>query len=182
MIFQACLCAELIYNVEEEQSPGTYIGNIATDSHIMDNIPLKDHKYITFTQLQKGSSRLFRVAKNTGKLYTAQILDAESLCTYNVECFEMIDVAVRKAKSFIKLLEIKVIIKDINDQQPEFPDKQINIEFDENVGIGMKKLVPSAKDKDISNIYSQITYELINKEEDPFILFVNKNFAGANQI
>ena len=55
---QACLCADLIYNVEEEQSPGTYIGNIAIDSQVMDNIPLKDHKHITFTQLQKGSSQI----------------------------------------------------------------------------------------------------------------------------
>ena len=115
IVFHSCLCADLIYNVEEEQSPGTYISNIAIDSHVMDNIPLKDYKHITFTQLQKGSSQLFRVTKNTGKLYTAQILDAESLCTYNVECFKVIDVAVRKAKSFIKLLEIKVNIKDIND-------------------------------------------------------------------
>ena len=183
IVFQVCLCAELIYNVEEEQSPGTYIGNIATDSHVMDNIPLKDHKHITFTQLQKGSSRLFRVAKNTGKLYTAQILDAESLCTYNIECLKMIDVAVRKAKSFIKLLEIKVIIKDINDHQPEFPNKQINIELDEDIGTGMKKSIPSARDKDLINIYSQITYELINKdEENTFSLFVNKNFAGKSDL
>ena len=182
IIFHCCLCAELIYNVEEEQSPGTYIGNIATDSHVMDNIPLRDHKHITFTQLQKRRSQLFRVAKSTGKLYTAQILDAESLCTYNIECFKMIDVAVRKAKSFIKLLEIKVIIKDINDHQPEFPDKQIDIELDEGDGIGMKKLIPNAMDKDISGLNSQITYELNKDDEDPFTLSVSKTLVGTSDL
>ena len=182
IIFCTSLCADIIYNVEEEQSPGTYIGNIATDSHVMDAIPLKDHKHITFTQLQKGSSRLFRVAKNTGKLYTAQILDAESICTYNRECFQVIDVAVRKAKSFIKLLEIKVIIKDINDHRPEFPEKQINIEFAEGDGIGMQKSIPSAKDNDLSSVYSLITYELKKEEKIPFILSVLKNVAGKSDL
>ena len=181
-LFSACLCEDLIYSVEEELNPGTHIGNIARDSHVMDNIPLKDHKHITFTQLQKGSSQLFRVAKSTGKLYTAQILDAESLCTYNAECFKMIDVAVRKAKSFIKLLEIKIIIKDINDHQPEFPDKQIDIEFDENIGIGMQKSIPNAMDKDISGSNSQITYELNKDDEDPFTLSVSKTLAGTSDL
>ena len=182
IVFHTCLCAELTYNVEEEQSPGSYIANIAIDSHVMDNISLKDHKHITFTQLQKGSSRLFRVAKNTGKLYTAKILDAESLCTYNRECFKMIDVAVRKAKSFIKLLEIKVIIKDVNDHQPKFPEQQINIEFDEGDGIGMQKSIPNAVDKDVSLLNSQITYELNKEDEDPFTLSVSKTLVGKSDL
>ena len=182
IVFHTCLCADLIYNVEEEQSPGTYIGNIATDSHVMDNIPLKDHKHITFTQLQKGGSRLFRVAKNTGKLYTAKILDAESLCTYNEECFKMIDVAVKKAKSFIKLLEIKVNIKDINDHQPEFPDKQINIEFYEGDRNGMRKSIPNAQDKDLSTIFSKVTYQLINEDEYPFTLSISKTLVGKSDL
>ena len=182
IVFHSCFCADLIYYVEEEQIPGTYIGNIAIDSHVMDNIPLKDHKHITFTQLQKRRSQLFRVAKNTGKLYTAKILDAENLCTYNRECFRMIDVAVRKAKSFIKLLEIKVIIKDINDQQPKFPDKEINIEFDEDIIPGKKKSIPSARDNDLSAIFSQIDYQLIKEEEYPFKLTVSKTLVGKSDL
>ena len=181
-VFNLCFCADLIYNVEEEQSPGTYIGNIATDSLVMDNIPLKDHKHIIFSQLQKRRSQLFRVGKSTGKLYTAQILDAESLCSENVECYKIIDVAVRKAKSFIKLLEIKIIIKDINDHQPEFPDKQIDIEFDEGDGIGMQKSIPNAMDKDVSGLNSQITYELNKEEGNPFTLSVSKTLAGTSDL
>ena len=182
ILFPSCLCAELIYFVEEEQNPGTYISNIAIDSHVMDNIPLKYHKQVTFTQLQKGSSQVFRVAKNTGKLYTAQILDAESLCTYNIECFKMIDVAVRKSKSFIKLLEIKIIIKDINDHIPKFPDKQINFEFNEDIGTGMKTSIPNAVDKDVGGKNSQITYELNKDDKDPFTLSVSKTLVGKSDL
>ena len=56
------------------------------------------------------------------------------MCKRNEECFQLIDVAVRKGASSMRILEIKVIIKDINDHKPEFPDKQINIEFVEDVG------------------------------------------------
>lgn len=34
-----CLCADLTYTIEEGKSPGTYLGDIAADLHIMESIP-----------------------------------------------------------------------------------------------------------------------------------------------
>lgn len=54
---------------------------------------------------------------------------------------------------------MKVIIKDINDHKPEFPQKEVNIEFDEGDRNGMKNSTPNAIDKDVGVVNSQVTYE-----------------------
>ena len=162
-----CLSEDLIYTVEEGKSPGTYIGDIAADSKIMNDIPQQNKKLITFSQLQGkvDSSQYFQVSKKTGKLYAIVTLDAEAMCKRNKECFQIIDIAVRKGTSSMRILEIKVIIKDINDHKPEFPDKQVNIQFDEGDGKGMRKSIPNAIDKDVGILNSKITYELKKNEE-----------------
>ncbi|GAB1603904.1 protocadherin beta-15 [Argonauta hians] len=174
----SCFCVDFIYYVKEGMSSGTYLGDISVDTHMMDSIPVEDYKSISFSQLQTESSPLFNVTK-AGKLYTAQSLDAESLCKYNTECFQMVDIAVRRRKSFVKILEIKVIIEDVNEHPPEFPNKTISIQFSERDGRGSSISLPNAVDKDVSVLNSQIIYHLIKKQEEPFKLDVSKRVDGS---
>ncbi|XP_036364970.1 protocadherin gamma-A11 isoform X1 [Octopus sinensis] len=173
--------SNLIYHVKEEKAIGSYIGNIAADSHLSDRVVPEHVPFITFSQLQRrGSnsiSQLFNVSSN-GKLFTAQALDAETLCIYNKECFRIVKVAVRKANKFMKILKIKVIIQDINDHVPQFPVKQVNIQFSERDGKGSKISVPNAIDKDVGILNSQITYQLRNNNNRLFSLSVFKRIDG----
>ncbi|GAB1604084.1 hypothetical protein Ahia01_000689700 [Argonauta hians] len=150
--------------------PHTYVGNIIADLLEFDNT-LKNKDLITFSQLQPKGQQLFNVTK-TGKLYTVQTLDAEAMCSYEKECFEIVKVAVHKSKIFMKILKIKVIIEDINDHQPEFPEKEIKLVFGEGDRDGMKKAIPNAVDKDIGYTNSLIEYKLKNDEH--FSLFQSK--------
>lgn len=71
---QGHFCIDLTYSTEEGKSPNTFLGNVATDSNVLGSVQSKDHKLITFSLLQEGiagNTQLFRVSKNTGKLYTA---------------------------------------------------------------------------------------------------------------
>lgn len=184
-ILHGCFSVDLTYYVEEGKSPGTFLGDIAADTHVLDTVLPQDHHLVTFSLLQQGvtgTSQLFRVSKKTGNLYTAQILDTESLCTYNTECFKMVDIAVRQAESFVKILEIKVIIKDVNDHQPEFPDKQVNIEFSERDGRGAKILIPNAIDRDVGMLNSQINYQLKKNKDEPFTLSVSQKSGGTSDL
>ena len=177
--------ADLTYNVDEGKSPGTYLGDIAADSNIMDDVPLESRRLITFNQLRQGkagTSQLFHVSQKKGKLFTAQTLDAESLCTYNTECFQMVDVAVRQGKTFMKIIKIKIIINDVNDNEPSFPEKQINMHISEGVSKGFTKAIPNAVDKDIGTTNSGITYELKKNEKDPFSLLVHNTPFGTPKL
>ncbi|GAB1604092.1 uncharacterized protein LOC115219398 [Argonauta hians] len=166
ILITICHCSSfegITYHVKEENVPIFYVGNIAKDLQAADSSFLKNKDLITFSQLQQKGQQLFNVTK-TGKLYTVQTLDAESMCSYEKECFEIVKVAVHKSKTFMKILKIKVIIEDINDHQPEFPEKEVALHFGEGDGKGMKKTIPNAIDKDKSHKNKLITYKL--KDED----------------
>ncbi|CAI9732452.1 protocadherin beta-15-like isoform X1 [Octopus vulgaris] len=183
-LLHVCECIDFTYYVEEGKDPGFYLGDIRSDTHLMNSIPIKDHYLIKFNQLQQhvtDKRQLFNVTK-TGKLYTAQTLDAESFCKYNTECFEMVDIAVQKRESFIKILEIKVIIKDINDNSPKFPTDEINLEFSEGDKKGSKRSIANAIDRDVGIFNSKIIYHLEKKENEPFELAVYKRVDGSNNL
>ena len=178
-------CVDLTFKVEEGKSPGTYLGDIAADSNVMDDVAIQDQNLITFSLMEQdgtSSSPLFRISKKTGKLYTAQTLDAESLCTFKKECFVMVDVAVQRSKRIMKILEVKVKIEDVNDHQPEFPEKQVHIEFSEESTQGTKRLIPNALDKDMGVVNSKISYHLKKMKNEPFKLSTFKKVDGTSDL
>ncbi|XP_036365163.1 protocadherin beta-15-like [Octopus sinensis] len=181
MLLFSVVSLDITYHINEENSPHAYIGDIAADSNMSHFFKHQQHNLVTFTQLQRkvsSGSHLFNVT-NLGKLYTTQTLDAESLCTINKECFKIVRIAVRKRKTYVKILKVKVIIKDINDHGPEFPESEINLQFDENDREGTKKPIPNAIDRDITIQNSRITYELKENIDDPFSLSLSKDYDGT---
>lgn len=185
MLQEHCSGMNLTYYVDEEQGPGFYLGNIAADSHLLDTVPTEERslvRFIVLTQRLDPNPLLFRVSKKTGKLYTAQTLDAESLCSFNTECFRTLKVAVQQADVFKRILKIKVIIKDINDHEPTFPEQEINIQFSEADSPGMKIMIPNSIDNDVDYMNSHVTYQLKSNPVDPFSLSELKSIDGISDL
>eukprot|EP00106_Octopus_bimaculoides_P005160 XP_014772602.1 PREDICTED: protocadherin gamma-A4-like [Octopus bimaculoides] len=184
LFWQSSVCEDIVYYVKDEDITGTYIGDVAADSLVMEDMESHEQTSIIFNQIQHRrthSSQVFNVTKD-GKLYTAHKIDAESLCKPRKQCFKYIKIAVNKAKSFMKILKVKVIIEDINDHSPEFPQKEINVMYDEDDGEGAERLIPDAFDKDVGMENSEITYKLKKQFNDPFILSVRKTITGRAKI
>ncbi|XP_036365103.1 protocadherin-18-like isoform X3 [Octopus sinensis] len=178
------ICAEVIFRVKENQNIDSKVGDIAHSTQFLDSLSRSETKQIWFSRLKQGTDRgseLFNVSKS-GTLYTAKELDAESLCKYNTDCFKMVEVAVRKKESFIKIIEIKVFIEDINDNKPEFPSEEIHIKFSERDSKGSKISIPNAIDKDMASINSQINYQLRKYANEPFTLSVTKKRFGSSKL
>ncbi|XP_029644517.1 putative protocadherin beta-18 [Octopus sinensis] len=181
-LLETSFSADITYHIKEGQGPNTIVGDVADDIHVLENVILHKYNHITFSQLQKsGNLNLFNVTK-TGKLYTAVILDAESLCKYNTECHSMVDVAVRNKKSFISIIEIKIIISDVNDNSPEFMQDSIKLQFSETDGKGTSKSIPNAFDRDVGFENSKISYQLLRSKDDPFILAVSQKVDGSAEL
>ncbi|CAI9732432.1 protocadherin beta-2-like isoform X2 [Octopus vulgaris] len=172
-----CWCVDHTYHVKENNDIHSFIGDIVTDTHLLDNIQSQDNSNkLTFNILQgntDGSVQLFNVTPG-GQLHTAAILDAEILCQYNVECFRILEIAVHHGHSFLKILEIKVMIEDVNDNSPIFPNKEFQLAFDESALKGRKETLPNAIDKDVSIQNSKLSYELRNNINKTFQLMVIK--------
>ncbi|CAI9732431.1 protocadherin beta-2-like isoform X1 [Octopus vulgaris] len=177
LMTESCWCVHHSYRVKENNDINNYIGDIVTDTHLLDDIQTQDDRSkLTFKILQSstdGSVQLFNVTPG-GQLYTAAILDAETLCQFNVECFRILEVAVQHGHSVIKILKIKVIIEDVNDNSPMFPNKEFQVSFDESVTKGIKEIIPNAIDNDISSRNSKLNYQLKENENVPFQLVVSK--------
>ncbi|GAB1604330.1 protocadherin beta-2-like [Argonauta hians] len=183
-IITLSLCVNLTYYVKDGQHSNSFVANIAADAQLWDNNLNKYKNFIWFSQLpgeKSDSSQLFNVTK-TGELYTTKTLDAEVLCKYNTECFRMVDVAIHQKEYFLKVLEIKIVIQDVNEHQPEFPSENIHLEFSEGDREGMMKAIQNAIDKDFGLQYSQITYLLRNNNSNLFKLSVSKNMDGTSKL
>ncbi|CAI9733546.1 protocadherin beta-13-like isoform X1 [Octopus vulgaris] len=182
------LCVDISYHVEEEQREGTYVGDIAADFLLMSDSSLKHSSLISFNQLQKGAGgemELFNVTKQ-GKLYTAHRLDAEELCTVKKECSRIIKVAAqlseRSSTQYMNILKVKIIIDDVNDHQPMFPTRELDLHFTERDGKGVMLAVPNAIDRDVGVVNSKISYQLRNNPDLPFTLSARKTITGSSEL
>ncbi|CAI9732411.1 protocadherin alpha-6-like isoform X3 [Octopus vulgaris] len=184
LFIKLAVSVDLTYHVKEGQRPGTFIGDITADTSLLDSILMSNRKPITFSQLYErlnGNSQLFNVTKG-GKLYTTHTFDAESLCKYNSECSRIIEIAVQQEETFLKIIELKIIIVDDNDNPPEFPVKLIHLQFYESDKKGTTKSIPNAMDKDVSIANSQITYHLSKDEDEPFGLSILNSVLGTSKL
>ncbi|XP_029644867.1 protocadherin beta-15-like isoform X1 [Octopus sinensis] len=183
-LYSYCLSVDFTYHIKEGNMPISYIGDIAVDTHMIEKIKSEERHLIRFNQLQKDKenvSQLFNISKD-GKFYVIQTLDAETLCKYKKMCFRMVDVAMQKREIFVRILEIKVVVEDINDHQPVFPVKQITLEFSEGDKKGTTLSIPNAIDEDISEENSRITYKLLSNNKVPFIMVVSERVDGSYSV
>ncbi|XP_014775550.1 protocadherin beta-4 isoform X1 [Octopus bimaculoides] len=179
LLLCSCLCSNLTFYVAEEQDAGTLVGDIAANLNLNYDKQTADTSLVSFNLI--GIVDLFNVTK-TGKLYTTQKLDAESLCAYDTQCFKMLRVIFRENKKNENFLKIKIVIQDVNDHSPVFPKAEIYLRFLETDGEGTKKFLLNAIDKDVGEANSQISYQIVNDYKGTFDLVTSKRVDGTDNL
>ncbi|XP_045703351.1 protocadherin-11 X-linked [Phyllostomus hastatus] len=141
------------YFIQEELPDNILIGNLMRDLNLtlMLNVSLKIP--LNFKLVYKlGELPLVRIQEDTGDIFTTNVnIDREVLCpeiVNNADCFYEVEVAILPDEIF-KLVKIRFVIEDINDNAPSFPTTIINITVPENSLIGSRYSVPAASDADI---------------------------------
>ncbi|XP_048887308.1 protocadherin-9 isoform X2 [Brienomyrus brachyistius] len=168
----ACFCLdpaiaqELIYPIREELQENTLIGNIPKDLNISHtNAVTGASANLVYRLVSKpGDNPLLRVLSNTGEIFTtSNRIDRERLCpgpSYEEnECSFEIEVVILP-NDYFRLIKIKIIVKDTNDNAPMFPSPVINISIPENSLIN-SFAIPTATDPD-TGFNSVQHYELLN--------------------
>ncbi|XP_031645391.1 protocadherin-11 X-linked isoform X2 [Oncorhynchus kisutch] len=158
------LAQEKDYTVREEQPENVRIGNLRKDLDLNLDPDFKLTSPLQFKPVYKtGDVPLVRVEANTGEIFTtAHRIDREKLCSgvFNEKrCFYEIEVAVLPDEIF-RLVKIRFLIEDINDNAPLFQSTVINISIPENTAINTRYPVPSAFDPDVG-INGIQHYELV---------------------
>lgn len=124
-----------------------------------------------------GDVPLIRIEEGTGEIFTtAARIDREKLCTgilLDARCFYEVEVAVLPDEIF-RLVKIRFLIEDINDNAPLFPATVINISIPENSAINSRYSLPAAIDPDVGTNGVQ-NYHLIKvrKKKKHFVKDIN---------
>ncbi|XP_050997307.1 protocadherin-11 X-linked isoform X1 [Acomys russatus] len=141
------------YTVREEMPENVLIGDLLKDL----NLSLIPDKSLTtpmqFKLVYKtGDVPLIRIEEGTGEIFTTGArIDREKLCAgilLDARCFYEVEVAVLPDEIF-RLVKIRFLIEDINDNAPLFPATVINVSIPENSAINSRYSLPAAIDPDI---------------------------------
>ncbi|XP_052454843.1 protocadherin-9-like [Carassius gibelio] len=161
------IAQELIYPIREELQENVLIGNIPKDLNIshMSSATTVTGNLVYRLVSKAGDTPLLRVMSNTGEIFTtSNRIDREKLCPgpsfEDSECSFEIEVVILP-NDYFRLIKIKIIVKDTNDNAPMFPSPVINISIPENTLINSRYAIPSATDPD-TGPNSVHKYELLN--------------------
>ncbi|XP_033984723.1 protocadherin-8 isoform X2 [Trematomus bernacchii] len=138
------------YQSYEEDAPGTVIGNLAKDM----SLSLSHSSKINFRMMKQFNDSFIRVRESDGELTVGERIDRERICRHTPQCLITFDV-VHFSKERYRLIHVEVEIKDINDNSPEFPNKESVVEISENAAVGSRIPLDPAADADVGSNYIQ---------------------------
>ncbi|KAG5330656.1 FAT protein, partial [Acromyrmex charruanus] len=113
--------------IREGEPKGTIVGTI----------PVKPD----FTYRFNEPPQEFVLDPETGKIRTAMVLDREALSS------DRFDLVVLSSQPTYPI-EVRILVLDINDNNPEFPEPSIAVSFSESAVASTKLLLDSATDRD----------------------------------
>ncbi len=115
----------------------------------------------------------FRLNAETGMLYTAVALDAETKAFYTltVSAIDQGNTGTRKQSS----AKVKINVNDMNDNDPVFEQSNVTIWVDENEPAGTTVTKVTARDRD-SGENAYISYSIANLNDVPFDI---DHFSGV---
>ncbi|XP_029970220.1 protocadherin gamma-A11-like [Salarias fasciatus] len=165
--------ADLSFSVPEEMRPGSIVGNIAKDLGL---------------EVGKLSSRKARIdAEGTyqhycdidlknGNLVMKERIDREELCGEKVSCILKFELVLENP---LELHRISVLIQDVNDNSPAFPEDSVKFEISESAVRGARYRLNEAHDADSGqNTVKQYSLQ----KNDHFVLSVQGGADGSRNI
>lgn len=144
-----CNIINVHYTLQEEQTAGSYIGNIVNDANLSSIFDQTSIRQLSFAFM--GSSHFidnFNLDPITGVMETgSKKLDRESMCEGMETCHISLDVGI-KPPTFFRLIRIDINLLDINDHSPTFPSPLQVIEVSESAPVGSFYQLLLAQDPD----------------------------------
>ncbi|XP_075056154.1 protocadherin Fat 4 [Mixophyes fleayi] len=148
-----------IFQVLEEQPPGTYVGTITTKPG--------------FTYRLSESHALFSINSTSGYIHTTSTIDRESLTS------DVINLVVLSSQPTYPT-EVRITVLDINDNSPVFPEPSIVVSFKEDTQGGRQVILDTATDSDAgTNGVDHRSYRIVSGNQDGrFKLGITVNPSG----
>ncbi|XP_048667634.1 protocadherin gamma-A3 isoform X9 [Marmota marmota marmota] len=154
---------QIRYTVLEELEKGSFVGNIAKDLGLEPRELAERGVRI----VSRGRTQLFSLNLRSGSLVTKERIDREELCAQSARCVVKFNILIEDK---LKIFEVEVEIKDINDNAPNFLTEELEIKIGELTFPGTRFPLKTAFDPDVG-MNSLQNYKL--SPNDYFSLAVN---------
>ncbi|XP_067663757.1 protocadherin-11 X-linked-like isoform X2 [Haliotis asinina] len=148
-------CADIskVFSINEEQQSGTIVGDLLKDTDLHSLVTTEEAEQLKYEMSKQGTTvTKFKLDANSSILRTAEVLDRDTECSGKQTCDLSFDVTVYKLKSGVydlhSIVRLTVMLLDINDNPPEFPQNFVSLSLRENTQIGEMILTSPAYDLD----------------------------------
>ncbi|XP_042182233.1 protocadherin alpha-8-like [Oncorhynchus tshawytscha] len=156
LCFVEQVSAQIRYSIPEEVKEGSVVGNVAKDLGL-DVSTLLERRF----RIVSGSKdALFQLNQNNGVLYVHKNIDREELCTGTGVCLIDLEIVVETP---LEAHYVGVEITDVNDNSPNFPEKEQKFEIAEHTPPGTRFQLHAARDPDVG-MNSVHTYKITSND------------------
>ncbi|XP_014808380.1 PREDICTED: protocadherin beta-16-like, partial [Calidris pugnax] len=147
-ILGVCVCQSrgesLRYSLAEEMERDSFVANIAKDLGVSPSqLAARKARVVS-----EGNEQLFRLNQNTGVLTAKEPLDREEICPQSQTCTLFFKIFFENP---LQLIRGEVEVRDVNDNSPVFPEKEMVLEIPETASPGSRFPLESARDKDVGS-------------------------------
>nr|XP_040129285.1 protocadherin gamma-B2 [Ictidomys tridecemlineatus] len=153
-LFCAALGKQIHYSIPEEMARGSVVGNLAED------LGLNVQDLLTRNLRIGAEEKYFTINTENGNILVSERIDRELLCSQNSLCVVPLEIV---AENPLNVFHINVMIEDINDNPPNFPQSSILLQINELAILGTRFGLESAIDADVGP-HSLQDYQLSSNE------------------
>ncbi|KAM6953606.1 protocadherin alpha-C2-like isoform 1-T1 [Aplochiton taeniatus] len=133
--------AQIRYTIPEELENGAVVGDIVRDLGL--DLQKLSTRRIRITS--DSARRYFNINHKNGKLSVSDRIDRETLCEFSGSCFLNLEVVVENP---LEVHNVEVEIVDANDNAPQFPRDEYQLEVSESALTGSRFPIEGAQDAD----------------------------------
>ncbi|XP_030067829.1 protocadherin Fat 3 [Microcaecilia unicolor] len=160
---------QIRYSIPEEMRKGTFVGNIAKDLRL----DVKELSDLAARIVSRGRTQYIALNFKTGHLIVKERIDREEICRQASQCLLNVDIVLEDR---VKIYAVEVMIQDVNDNSPMFPNEEIELKISEFTTPGTRYLLQDAQDLDVGN-NSLLSYQLSKNKY--FTLDVQTGVGGV---
>uniref|UniRef100_A0A8B9CKI2 Protocadherin gamma-C3 n=1 Tax=Anser brachyrhynchus TaxID=132585 RepID=A0A8B9CKI2_9AVES len=150
VLFVLCVCVcqsgaeTLRYSLAEEMERDSFVANIAKDLGVSPS-QLASRKARVVSE---GNEQYFRLNLNTGVLTVKETLDREVICPQSDICTLFFKIFFENP---VQLIRGEMEVRDVNDNSPVFPEKEMVLEILETASPGSRFPLETAQDRDVGS-------------------------------
>nr|XP_056722695.1 protocadherin beta-16-like [Euleptes europaea] len=136
------LCVSIRYSLPEEKKSGSVVANVLKDLKLgPGELSARRAQLVS-----KSSKQYFQLDTHSGNLFVNDKIDREALCGKMDSCLLLSEIVLQNP---IKIYNIEIQIKDVNDNSPRFSKKEFELAVPENVPTNTRFPLESAQDMDL---------------------------------